>query len=217
MFIMNFINILGCTLNLLKPISFATLDLILGIGCFLAWVTLTSYIEYANDYSFITRTINRAIPEIGRQLLATAPIFLGFALMGCCLFWDSWRFKSFNNTMFVLFAMMNGDELSNTFIDVMQEHYITGQIYLYVYIFFSISVLINIFLIIIEDTYMEVKAQKKYQWLEEEDDSTEKSSDDEHAKEGKDEGGEGHENIDKPKDDKKKAKNQILKSIIKED
>ena len=69
-------------------------------------------------------------------------------------------------SLFTLFAMSLGDELSNTFEDVTQINFLFGFIYIYCFIFFAFCVLMNIFLIIIGDAYAVVKDRHKYQWLE---------------------------------------------------
>lgn len=64
------------------------------------------------------------------------------------------------------------------------------------------GVLINMFLIIIEDTYMDVKAQGKYEWLE--DDQTDQSNEEDSSSDS-----------DKPVKEEKTLK--ALKTIIQKD
>lgn len=49
----------------------------------------------------------------------------------------------------------------------MQIDYIFGAIFLCAFVFFSMQVMMNIFLIIIGDAYSAAKDTHKYQWLEE--------------------------------------------------
>jgi len=50
-----------------------------------------------------------------------------------------------------------GDEISNTFNEVMQINEIVGGVYVFMFVFMSMQVMMNIFLIIIGDSYSIIK------------------------------------------------------------
>ena len=52
---------------------------------------------------------------------------------------------------------MNGDIVSNTFVDLKGIHYLLGQVYLYSFVFFSICVIQSLFVSVIEDAYVSAK------------------------------------------------------------
>jgi hypothetical protein len=93
-------------------------EFFIGFGCMLAWVSLTRYIEHTKDFSFISRTISHAFPDVLRHLINVLPIYIGFAMLGMALFWQSFRFRYPYMALFTLFALSLGDEISNTFEDL---------------------------------------------------------------------------------------------------
>lgn len=64
---------------------------------------------------------------------------------------------------------MNGDNLIPIHNDVIYARLFLGNLYIYFYVFISIVVIMNIFIVIIEQGYMSVKYKKSYDWLEEDD------------------------------------------------
>jgi len=143
-------------------------ELLIAVGSFMHWISLTSFVEHAQRFSFISRTMSYSFFEFLKNIVATAPIFLGFSFLALCLFWQSNRFREVGISAFTLFGLMNGDEISNVFEDVTSFSFIMGIIFFLLFTFFSISVIANLFLIIIGDSYMIIKERAKYDWLREE-------------------------------------------------
>ena len=63
--------------------------------------------------------------------------------------------------MFTLFAMMNGDMVWDTMNDITYYQFLLGFLFMYFYVFFSICVLMNVYIIIIEEAYVIAKKRKK--------------------------------------------------------
>lgn len=137
-----------------------------GLGCFLCWISIMKYIEHAQAYSYFSRTIAHAGPDVLRNLVNVLPFFMGFAMLGMSIFWQGYRFRDPSIAFFSLFCIMLGDEISNTFNEVMQIDFIFGAIFMFSFVFFSMQVMMNIFLIIIGDSYSIVKDTHKYDWLD---------------------------------------------------
>lgn len=93
-------------------------EMFIGFGAMLIWVSLTRYIEHSKDFSFISRTIAHGFPDVLRHLINVIPIYVGFAMLGMSIFWQSYRFRYPYMAIFTLFALSLGDEISNTFEDV---------------------------------------------------------------------------------------------------
>ena len=110
-------------------------EILVGFGCFLAYINIGRYLKFYPEYSTIFQTISRALPNVLRYLLGVVPIFFGFLFFGLCMFWRSERFSSPSNTMITLFAILNGDSVMDTFRDLSCFSFVFGQIYCY---FFSI-------------------------------------------------------------------------------
>lgn len=137
-----------------------------GLGAFLCWVSIMKYIEHAQEYSYFSRTIAHAGPDVIRNLVNVIPFFLGFAFLGMSVFWQGYRFRNPSIAFFSLFCIMLGDEISNTFNETMQIDYLFGAIYMFCFVFFSMQVMMNIFLIIIGDSYSIAKDTHKYDWVD---------------------------------------------------
>ena len=112
------------------------------------------YLENLGLYSLIFRTVALSMPLVFRTIIAAIPIFMGVTFLGMSLFWESDRFKDTSTTMFTLFALMNGDMIWDTYADISSWQYLLGQLYLYAFVFFSICVMMNVFIIIIEEGYV---------------------------------------------------------------
>jgi len=78
-------------------------------------------------------------------------------MLGMSLFWQGYRFRNPTIAFFSLYSIMMGDEISNTFNEVMQINLIVGGVYIFMFVFMSMQVMMNIFLIIIGDSYSIIK------------------------------------------------------------
>jgi hypothetical protein len=62
------------------------------------------------------RTLQVAAPMNVKIMLGILPIFVGYILMNLCLFWAYRSHQSnFSDSGYMLFSMMNGDSILNTF------------------------------------------------------------------------------------------------------
>jgi hypothetical protein len=140
-------------------------EILIGFGCMFAFLSIGKYIEYSENYSTIYRTIKNSLPNVGRYLLGVAPIFLGFIFFGLCIFWKSERFTSTSSSMIILFSLAQGDSVFDAFKDLSGFYFIIGQIYLYLFCIIFIVVVLNIFIAIIEEAYINSKMQSKTHWV----------------------------------------------------
>ena len=130
-------------------------------------------------------SFGKSAPFVARALISMIPLFIGYAFLGMAIFWESRRFGDFSVSCYTLFALMHGDMIWDTYNDMIQIDSVLAQIYLYSWIFISISVIANIFTIIIEEGFMKQKYDNDYGWLHQhirkhlglEDDQTEKVGD----------------------------------------
>jgi hypothetical protein len=97
----------------LKNIS--TAEIFLGFGCMMNWISFSRYIESASQYTFINRTLGAALPVVLRAMVGILPFFIGFVFLGLCLFWETRIFNSPAQATFTLFALMNGDAISDVY------------------------------------------------------------------------------------------------------
>ncbi len=66
------------------------------------------------------------------------PVFIGFAFLGLCLFWDSNRYKNLNFSLFTCFAAINGDSLYDIFYDISNFRFLAAMVYLMFFTFCGI-------------------------------------------------------------------------------
>jgi hypothetical protein len=124
-------------LRSIREIEFG--EVLIGFGCLFAWATLPRYFMYSQRYSLILRTMEFAFPILIRAIIGIIPFFIGYAILGQCLFWEiEKRFGSFSYAFIALFCMMNGDNLVPIHEDITTVNAFLGNLYMYVYVFLSI-------------------------------------------------------------------------------
>ena len=124
------------------------------------------YFAQTQSYSVITRTLEAAIPMNAKIMFGILPIFIGYVFMAMCLFWNNQsNFSNFPDTMYTFFCMMNGDSILNTFGATTRKNAVIGQLMCYSWVFMSICVFQNMNLVVVEDSYLNVKYKSSYTWL----------------------------------------------------
>ena len=93
------------------------------------------------------------------------PVFIGYAILGKCIFWRSEFFATLTNAIASLFALMNGDSVYFIFDDLIKNHYFLGTIYCYSFCIMFIVIVMNIFLGIIGEAFVTKKEKKYKQWI----------------------------------------------------
>lgn len=141
-------------------------EVMIGVGCGLNWISVTRYFTHDRQYSLITRTMSKAIPIVFKIMIGILPIFIGYALLSMCLFW-AYRshLSGFSNTMYMLFSMMNGDSIMNTFQITSQQWDLLGIMFGLSFTFQAVCVWQNMSLVAVEDTYLSVKYKSSYGWI----------------------------------------------------
>ena len=136
----NLCQLIGTLLYFISPvITLTESEIFIGFGCFFAWVSLTRYFMYSQRHSLILRTVEFAFPILIRAVLGILPYFIGYAILGQCLFWEvNMRFLYFSTSFMALFCMMNGDNLVPISEDAAYIDLIWGNFYCYFFIFCSI-------------------------------------------------------------------------------
>ena len=132
-----------------QTLSFS--EAMIGLGCAGAWLGL---VRYTGFFTQVNKTFFRAIPQIAKTMIGIIPVFIGLSFLAICLFWHSDRFASSNMSLYQLFAMMNGDNLAAIHEDISRTHLLAANIFLYLYVFFAISTIMNVFIIIVEESYV---------------------------------------------------------------
>ena len=64
-----------------------------------------------------------------------------------------------------LYSMIAGDELQDVFRDLTGVDLLTALLFLYIYIFFGIAVITNVFIAIAERGFSETKGRSRFEWV----------------------------------------------------
>ena len=157
----------SCTISLIyinKSLSNLS-ELMLGIASMFSVVNLGRYLEYTKDYSSIYNTFNLSFVSIYKYLVGVSPIFIGFLLLGLCLFWKSNYFSTPFNALMTLFSLSQGDSTLDIFKDVGSIQSMLGYLYVGLFCLFFFVVVMNIFIAIIEDAFTVDKMNNKSHWM----------------------------------------------------
>lgn len=133
----------------------------IGLGCMAAWLGLIRYMETSKNYSILAKTLSFAMPNVLKTLISALPVLMGYTFLGLALFWQSNRFSSAPGCLTTLYSLMFGDMVYDTFHDLSQTNYLSSQLYLYSFVFFSVCVINSLFISVIVDAFDQAKNQKK--------------------------------------------------------
>jgi len=125
-----------------------------------AWIGLIRYMETSRHYSILARTLNLGMPNVVKTLISALPVLMGYTFLGLALFWKSNRFSSATGCLTTLYALMFGDMVYDTFHDLSQTNYLSSQLYLYSFVFFSVCVINSLFISVIVDAFETAKDPK---------------------------------------------------------
>ncbi|CAF1423747.1 unnamed protein product [Adineta steineri] len=124
---------------------------------FLAWIKIFKYISFNKTMTQLSETLTKCAKDISGFALMFFIIFFAFAQLGYLTFGIQIEgFRAFQYSVYTLFLVILG---SFDFPALQQAHRVLGPIFFLTYVFFVFFVLLNMFLAIINDTYMEVKAE----------------------------------------------------------
>jgi len=93
------------------------------------------------------------------------PIFVGAVLLSISLFSASYRFHNASYAAMHLYSMIAGDELQDVFRDLTGVDLLFALLFLYIYVFFGIAVITNVFIAIAERGFSETKGRSRFDWV----------------------------------------------------
>ena len=133
----------------------------LGSAAMLYCLDLCQYLTYSVEYGKSIQILFRGLPKVGRLMTVFVPFFVAFMVFGHAAYGrEAVQFSTYANAASTLFAILNGDEIRNTYVSVGASNSI-GHIYLSLWLFFSMYVILNMSIAIIEDTWLALKSAKK--------------------------------------------------------
>eukprot|EP01029_Cantina_marsupialis_P031246 TRINITY_DN8907_c0_g1_i1.p1 TRINITY_DN8907_c0_g1~~TRINITY_DN8907_c0_g1_i1.p1 ORF type:complete len:669 (-),score=188.98 TRINITY_DN8907_c0_g1_i1:111-2117(-) len=170
-FITNIANICLIIVSVMNIINFRnripteTLsNFLLGTGCACLYFSLVRFLESRKAFYVLVLTLWRGIPRVMKFMVGVAPVMLGYAWFGVAYFgFQSDCFRSFTDSMVTLFAVLNGDVIRDTYVDIMYYAPVVSQIYLYSFICLFIYVILNSFVAIVQEAFMSTLDEHKIQ------------------------------------------------------
>ena len=95
------------------------------------------------------------------------PIYIGVCFLSISVLWEfKESFGTFSSGFYTMFSVQAGDALFDTYHSMKLANYYYALIFMYIFIFFVISIVQNIFMVIVEDSYISIKYAKNFAWLE---------------------------------------------------
>ena len=141
-------------------------EIFLGLGTMCIWSSITKYLANTEEFYVILRTFKAAIPSIVKVWIGVLPFYIGVCFLSMTVAWEfKDSFGDFTSGFYTMFSVQAGDALFDTFASLKEANFWYAQIFMYLFIFFVISVVQNIFMAIVEDAYISIKYAKNFDWL----------------------------------------------------
>ena len=162
----NICQIIGSILGLLENDNMnGSMDMLIGFGVMLCYITIGKYLDYNTKYALLYQTLSHSIQNIIPFFVGILPIFIGFTFLGLLLFWNSERFTNVTDVMKALYAIVNGDSIYDIIVDITDKNNFYGQVYGYLFTILFIIVVMNVFIAIIQEAYVSAKVVSQSQWI----------------------------------------------------
>lgn len=164
----SFLAVIGAIMTLLNAsyvfYSFSYTNIVLGLTTMAVWSCLAQYLAYFPKLYTLIASLRRALPNVIRFSIGALPFLIGYALCGTILFGSYSRyFRNLGASFVTLFAAANGDALHDTFDQIYGHNPLVAwlsRVYMVTYIVLFTYTVLNIFIIIVEDSFYTVKEGK---------------------------------------------------------
>ena len=113
-------------------------EVVVGFSCFFAWVGIVRFLNHTSHAYTIINTLERSCKMIVLYIIGIVPIFMGYAFLAMCLFWETGIYYSTPMSMIANYALVNGDSVYLFSLAGYQENSFMGQLYYYTFIVFFI-------------------------------------------------------------------------------
>ena len=159
--------IFGCIMMIFSDVfSLGYAEIFIGMGTFCIWASITKYLANTEDFYVIIRTFNAAIPTILKVWVGILPFYIGVCFLSLTVVWEFTDcFGSWTRGFYTIFSVQAGDALFDTYHAMKEANFWYAQLFMYCFIFFLVSIVQNIFMVIVEDSYISIKYAKNFDWL----------------------------------------------------
>lgn len=113
-------------------------EIVVGFGCFFAWIGVIRFLNHTSHSYTIVNTMSRSAETIGLYIIGIVPIFMGYAFLAMCIFWETGIYPNTPMSLIANYAVVNGDSVYAFSFAGWQESAFIGQLYYYTFIVFFI-------------------------------------------------------------------------------
>lgn len=151
--------IIGCAIGFALDHGLPVSDqarLFIGAGSMILCINFIKYLEYWKKFSVLVLTLQGSFLRNLRFVVSVFPLYMGFIICGYVMFAPySPYFETIDRTAVTLFALINGDDTHAIFRDLWENYPYPkiSQTYLFSFDLLFITLVLNVFLYIIEDAY----------------------------------------------------------------
>jgi hypothetical protein len=151
--------VIGCILGFVFDHGLPVSDearLFIGAGSMIICINFIKYLEYWKKFSALVMTLQVSFLRNLRFVISVFPLYMGFVVCGYVMFSPySPYFASIDTTTVTLFALINGDDTHAIFGNLRENYPYPrlSEAYLFAFDMLFITLVLNVFLYIIEDAY----------------------------------------------------------------
>ena len=163
----NLCTIFGSVMFLMSDVfEISNSELLIGAGAFCTWSSITKYLRNTQSLNVIMRTFHEAIPMIAKVWLGILPVYIGvcFLTITVCFEFPA-SYGTATSAFYTFFSLQAGDALYDTYTSMRKVNFIYALLFMYCFLFFLVSIMQNIFMCIVEDSYVSIKYEKNFRWL----------------------------------------------------
>jgi hypothetical protein len=138
--------------------AFATF--VWALGLLLTWWEARRYLNFrgSSDTFLLFAVLEKAGPRVVRFMFSCLPAILAYTVAGVVLFSSRLRmFQDVGTSFATLFCIANGDSMMNIFEAAWFARGWLGYLYLFTWSSIVIFVIVNVFLVIVQQTYEELQ------------------------------------------------------------
>ena len=126
---------------------------LIGSAVAINWIAALRFLSFDKGYYILVLTLSVATPNILRLMICILAIYVGYVLCGWVVFAPyTYKFASIGQTVDTLFAMINGDEILDSFMQVTGSSSLLSvfsKVYFYSFIVLFIYVVLSVMISLI--------------------------------------------------------------------
>ena len=133
-----------------------TFNTMVAVCVFFIWIKIFKYLNFNRTMTLMSDTLSRCAGDILGYTVMFFIVFFAYAQFGFLVFGPTtFGFHTFQDSIYSLFRIILGDF---DFYGLIRANRVVGPIFFVTYVFVVFFILINVFLAIINDSYIDAKA-----------------------------------------------------------